>query len=63
MIHTGDIYERRARSARHHELKAITRAISGFLFWNLRTQKHHRKTAPCVPHNVNEQTTEGSRAA
>ncbi len=32
MLHTGDIHETRARAARIHELRRISRAISGFLF-------------------------------
>lgn len=32
MTHTGDIYETRARAARHAELRRLTRAISRLLF-------------------------------
>ncbi|MEM9633829.1 MAG: hypothetical protein AAGA50_21040 [Pseudomonadota bacterium] len=32
MMHTGDIFEQRARAARHRELRALVRALSGFLF-------------------------------
>lgn len=32
MMHTGDIFEQRARAARHRELRALARALSGFLF-------------------------------
>jgi hypothetical protein len=63
MIHTGDIFEQRARNARHHELRAMTRAISGFLFGNLRAQKNNRVADTSVPHHANDQTTEENRAA
>jgi hypothetical protein len=63
MIHTGDIFEKRARAARHHELRAMTRAISGFLFLNLRTQKNNRKADISVPHHANDQETQENRAA
>lgn len=36
MLYTGDIYEIRARTARHHELLRLARAVSGLF---------HRKTA------------------
>ncbi|POF28838.1 hypothetical protein [Roseibium marinum] len=32
MMHTGDEYEARARAARHAELRALVRVLSGFLF-------------------------------
>lgn len=32
MLHTGDIYEARARQHRAKELQALTRALSQFLF-------------------------------
>lgn len=41
MMHTGDVYEARARAARHRELKALTRAFSRFVF---------RSKAGQVPH-------------
>jgi len=32
MMHTGDEYERRARAARHTELRALKQAFSALLF-------------------------------
>lgn len=31
MLHSGDIYEIRARAARNQELRALSRALSGLL--------------------------------
>ncbi len=45
MLHTGDIYERRARAARQHDLQLIARAVSSFfsrVFTSKRSERAER---------------------
>lgn len=43
MIHTGDIYETRARAARNKELRGLARAVTNFLFGGAPTRQSRGK--------------------
>ncbi len=63
MMHTGDEYEARARSARHAELRVLVRAVSGFLFRP--RPAHDTGRPPLVGRNTcaNDQVPRKDRAA
>ncbi|MEM8701956.1 MAG: hypothetical protein AAGF82_09040 [Pseudomonadota bacterium] len=44
MIHTGNIYETRARAARNKELRGLARAVTNFLFGGAPNRQAGRKT-------------------
>ncbi|MEL7525404.1 MAG: hypothetical protein AAFN16_06535 [Pseudomonadota bacterium] len=44
MIHTGNIYETRARAARNKELRGLARAVANFLFGGAPNPQARRKT-------------------
>lgn len=46
MLHTGDIFETRARQHRAEELRALTRTLTGFLF-RANRQKPLSRTERC----------------
>ncbi len=62
MMHTGDQYEARARAARHHELRRLTKAVAGFLF-GMEAPVTGRMTRPEQFECANDRTCGKSRAA
>jgi len=63
MLHTGDIYEKRARTARNKELRAVANAISGFLFQTAPRNGAKRTTVFNRPENANDRIEGQDRAA
>jgi len=62
MLHSGDIYEVRARAARNRELKQLTRALSGFLLRTAHPKQRH--AAPTLRETcANDRTAIADRAA
>ncbi|MET1415077.1 hypothetical protein ABVF61_22590 [Roseibium sp. HPY-6] len=43
MLHTGNIYETRARAARNRELRALAKAVAGLFFAAAPSRNVHRK--------------------
>ena len=43
MMHTGDNYERRARVARHRDLRALVQAVAGLFHASAPSRSVHRK--------------------
>lgn len=62
MLHTGDIYEIRARSARYQELHRLAKAVSGLLF-RPATPANRRFRTDVAPGCANDRSVETHRAA
>ena len=55
MIHTGNIYETRARAARNKELRGLARAVTNFLFGSAADRQTGRK-APANDIGIADET-------
>ena len=53
MLHSGDIYETRARAARNRELRALSRALTGLIQTAISGRQSVRKVSysPLAPGN------------
>ncbi len=62
MLHTGDTFERNARSARHQELRALAQAVKGFLFGSAPAKSAWSRT-PANDQDLAQVPTRNDRAA
>ncbi|WP_422375868.1 hypothetical protein [Roseibium sp.] len=63
MLHSGDIYETRARAARNRELRALSRALSGLIQTAFSGRQSVRKASFSVLEPVNDCGDVQNRAA
>lgn len=63
MTHTGDIYEKRARAARHQALRSLASALSGLLFHVVSTRNAKRSAGFDASEPANDLTSNRKRAA
>ncbi len=63
MMHTGDIYEERARTARHRELRAFASVLSGLLFHVIPGRKTKRVAGFSSAEPANDRVSNRRHAA
>jgi hypothetical protein len=63
MTHTGDIFEARARAARHAELRRLAGAISSLLFRKAETAPAYKVASTDLSASNNDQGQPTIRAA